>query len=82
MLRERETHRRVGRGGSRDKCKMMKKKCLKIAISQKELLIKQQLLVYLFEFVKDVQAKTESLDILEGQPVLIELFVYSMHISR
>jgi hypothetical protein len=49
-------------------------------ISQEKLLIKKQLFVYLLEFVENIQTLTESLDIFQSKPVLVKLFVDSVHI--
>ncbi len=49
-------------------------------ISQEKLLIKKQLFVYLLEFIENIQTLTESLDIFQSEPMLVKLFVNSVHI--
>jgi hypothetical protein len=58
--------------------------CLKskqrLLISQEELLVEQQLLVDLPELVEDVQPLAERLDVLQRQPVLVQLLVDAVHV--
>lgn len=50
--------------------------------SEEELLVKEQLLIDFPKLLEDIKALTQCLDVLESQPVLVELLVDAMHVSR
>lgn len=50
--------------------------------SEEQLLVEEQLVVDLLELMEDVQSLTQRLDVLQRQPVLVELLVYAVHVCR
>lgn len=53
-----------------------------IKISKKKLLIKEKVFVNLPKFLENVKPLGKSFYVLKSKPMLIEFFIYSMHIGR